>query len=479
MTLYKWQDIRGFIELVPNEDAAAPQPTDGAVASASSDAAALERADSTAPLAHAPALERAESTAQLARSAATGSAQAYAAPVSAELCAAGEVKDPDLAAAGAAEDYALDLAAAGAGEVKGPELAAAGAAEVPALELAAADGEVPALKLAAADGEVPTLKLAAADGEVALLELAAADGEAPALELAAAGGDAAEVPALELAAAGGEAAEDEEIMWIAGKRQRVCISEVHPEAATEEPLDAAIARDEVGCSPRAAAWARARLALEDGEVNPVTRPPLRRPVSEAERARLARLVQYTLSGTPAPGSRPSPCSPHPSIWDARGEEMSVTEESKEDEVVGAACDAPEVGECEVVGGAVADGAGEDAKSYTPTVADEADVADVAAVIEGEAVADDAERDAGEERAAERDGAASTSSSSDSSSSSGGSTDSSSGAEASADEAGESDAAKVHASEEAAGEATADDLVEEPDDAGEGEDEDGDCPRASL
>jgi hypothetical protein len=241
------------------------------------------------------------------------------------------VQELELAAAGAGEVQELVLAAAD-GEVALLELAAAGAGEVQELELAAAGAdEVALLELAAAGaGEVPALELAAADGEVPALELAAAGGEVPALEVAAAG--AGEAPALELAAAGGEAAEDEDVVWVAGKRQRVCVGEVHPEPATEEPLDAAIARGEVICSPCSAAWARARLALEDGEVDPVVhQAPLQRPLSEAERARQGRLVQYTLFGTPAPGAVPAPCSPHPSIWDAPGEDMSVAEEGEEEE----------------------------------------------------------------------------------------------------------------------------------------------------
>jgi hypothetical protein len=169
--------------------------------------------------------------------------------------------------------------------------------------------------------------LAAAAGEVPALELAAADGEVPALELAAADG---EVSALELAAAVGEAAEDVRFTWEerAGKRQRILVGAVCPTPAENEPIDAAIARGDVICSPRSAAWAR-EVALEDGEVDPV-RAPLTRPLLDTERGRCTRAVQYTLSGTPVPGAAPAPSSPHPSIWDAP-EAADIAEEGEEEE----------------------------------------------------------------------------------------------------------------------------------------------------
>jgi hypothetical protein len=83
---------------------------------------------------------------------------------------------------------------------------------------------------------------------------------------------------------------------------RVLIASAAPEPAEDEPLDAGIARGEVVCSPRAATWARARLAIEDGEVDAGHQTPWRRAATTAERDEQARAVQYTLFGTPAPGA---------------------------------------------------------------------------------------------------------------------------------------------------------------------------------
>jgi hypothetical protein len=46
----------------------------------------------------------------------------------------------------------------------------------------------------------------------------------------------------------------------------------------------------------------------------VHRAPLKKPTTDAVRDEQARAVQYTLFGTPAPGARPAPSTPHPSIW---------------------------------------------------------------------------------------------------------------------------------------------------------------------
>jgi hypothetical protein len=126
-----------------------------------------------------------------------------------------------------------------------------------------------------------------------------------------------------------------------GKRVRVLVAAVRPEPAAYEPIDALIARGEVVCSPRSAAWARERLAIEDGEVEPVTSAPLERPTTDAEKARGASAVQMTLHGTPAPGARASPSTPHPSIWGEfermelcdSGEEYSWLAESEKESVV--------------------------------------------------------------------------------------------------------------------------------------------------
>jgi hypothetical protein len=123
-----------------------------------------------------------------------------------------------------------------------------------------------------------------------------------------------------------------------GKRVRVLVAAVRPESAVYEPIDALIARGEVVCSPRSEAWARARLAIEDGEVETVTSAPLTRPTTDAEKARDASAVQMTLHGTPAPGARASPSTPHPSIWGEfertefvdSGEEYSWLAESDEE-----------------------------------------------------------------------------------------------------------------------------------------------------
>jgi hypothetical protein len=184
---------------------------------------------------------------------------------------------------------------------------------------ASSDAAAPALEHAASAVLAP-VESASSDAAPVSAESASSDAAPVPGELAAAGGEAAEVNDPELAAAGGEAAEvndpeaaeDARFAWEvhAGKRQRALVGAARPEPAEEEPLDAAIARGEVVCSPRAAAWARGRLAIEDGEVDPI-HAPLKRPTTDAEREG-ARAVQHTLFGTPAPGVPGAPSSPHPS-----------------------------------------------------------------------------------------------------------------------------------------------------------------------
>jgi hypothetical protein len=54
-------------------------------------------------------------------------------------------------------------------------------------------------------------------------------------------------------------------------------------------------------------------------------------VTEAERERQARIVQFTLFGTPAPGARASPPTPHPSIWDGERAAEIFEDEGGEEE----------------------------------------------------------------------------------------------------------------------------------------------------
>jgi hypothetical protein len=61
---------------------------------------------------------------------------------------------------------------------------------------------------------------------------------------------------------------DARFTWqsVGGRRQRVLLGEVVPEPSVVEPLDAAIERGEVVCSPRSAAWARAEPGEAAGDM---------------------------------------------------------------------------------------------------------------------------------------------------------------------------------------------------------------------
>jgi hypothetical protein len=110
-----------------------------------------------------------------------------------------------------------------------------------------------------------------------------------------------------------ELSADEEVRfeWVEerGKRRRVLCNVVRPTPAQPEPIDVAMERGDIVCSPRAAAWSAREVVPEVKEVDPV-RAPLTRPLTDKERRAMASAVQYTLTGTPVPGA---PARSSPSI----------------------------------------------------------------------------------------------------------------------------------------------------------------------
>jgi hypothetical protein len=118
---------------------------------------------------------------------------------------------------------------------------------------------------------------------------------------------------LEVASADGEV-EEVRFEWVEkrGKRRRVLCNVVRPTPAQPEPINVAMERGDIVCSPRAAAWSAREVIPEVKEVDPV-RAPLTRPLTDKERRAKASAVQYTLTGTPVPGAAPAKSSPQPSI----------------------------------------------------------------------------------------------------------------------------------------------------------------------